>query len=623
MEEIFMNTVKLYPACKSIIWGGDRLKKYYGKQTDADPLAETWELSFHKDGVSRLADGTPLPDAVTEADLGENCKGFPFFPVLVKLIDANAKLSVQVHPNDEYALKHENSLGKTEMWYIVDAEEGAGIYLGFKESITRAELEDAIRTHTLTDRLQFIPVHAGECYFIPAGTIHAICEGCLICEIQQNSNITYRVYDYGRRGADGKERELHVEKALDVTNTERLIPRSLDVKTREGILKGISRFFTATLVEVSGRRILEPDRRSFKCFTCLGGEGSIDGVEIHRGDSVFISAGDNNTDMEGEFFGIMTTVRKYYIGIDLGGTFIKGGIVDDRGEIIVSDKIPTESEGGAGVVAGNIARLAKLLLDRCNLSASDVEGVGIGCPGMIDSGSGNVIYSNNLGWSDFMITDEVSRLLGGVKVKVANDANVAALGEVKFGAAKGCNSAVMVTLGTGVGGGVVIDGVLMEGNKGAGAELGHTVITRGGEPCTCGRRGCVEAYSSATALIRDTRRAMLAHPDCKMWEIGAVDAVNGKTPFDYYDTDVYARDVIDNYIGYLASALVNYANIFRPEVILLGGGVCAQGDRLIVPLQKQFDAELYGGDKGPRVPIRIASLENSAGLLGAAALLMD
>ena len=618
-----MKIEKLLPAYKSIIWGGSKLKKYYGKITDKEPLAETWELSLHKDGESTLLDGTPLSQAATEADFGENCKGFPFFPVLVKLIDANAKLSVQVHPGDEYALKHENSLGKTEMWYIADADEGAGIYLGFKQDISREEFERAISEKTLTDYLQFIPVKKGECYFIPAGTIHAICEGCLICEIQQNSNITYRVYDYGRVGADGKERELHVAKALDVTNTNKYEPKPLGIATKEGDLLGISRFFTATRVKVDGECILENDRRSFRAFTCLEGEGSVGGVMISKGQTVFVPANYGELSLSGEFTAIMTAIRRYYVGIDLGGTFIKGGIVDDRGEVIVSDKIPTEAERGDRGVAENIAVLARSLLDRCNLTASDVEGLGIGCPGTIDSSSGNVIYSNNLGWEDFNIANDVSSMLSGIRVKVANDANVAALGEVKFGAAKDYDNAVMITLGTGVGGGVVINGHLMEGNKGAGAELGHTVIHRNGEPCTCGRRGCLEAYSSATALIRDTKRAMLAHRDSKMWQIGSTDAVCGKTPFDYAESDPYAKEVIDTYISNLACGLANFANIFRPEAILLGGGVCAQGDTLIKPLQKQTDEGLFGGDKGPSVPILIAKLKNSAGILGAAALLMD
>ena len=314
--------------------------------------------------------------------------------------------------------------------------------------------------------------------------------------------------------------------------------------------------------------------------------------------------------------------NKYYIGIDLGGTFIKGGIVNENGEILISDKTPTEVEKGDKGVAANIARLAKDLLSKQGIDLSEVEGLGIGSPGMIDSSEGNVVYSNNLGWENFRISDELSRLLGGIKVKIGNDANVAALGEVKFGAARNYNSAIMITLGTGVGGGIVIDGKLVEGNKGAGAELGHIVIVKGGEQCSCGRRGCFEAYSSATALIRDTKRAMEAHPDSKMWEIGTTSAVDGKTVFDYAPTDTYAKEVLDSYIEHLACGLVNYANIFRPEVILLGGGVCAQGDNLIKPLQKIFDQEIYAGDKGPRVPILVAELENRAGLLGAAALLM-
>ena len=314
--------------------------------------------------------------------------------------------------------------------------------------------------------------------------------------------------------------------------------------------------------------------------------------------------------------------NKYYIGIDLGGTFIKGGIVNENGEILISDKTPTEVEKGDKGVAANIARLAKDLLSKQGIDLSEVEGLGIGSPGMIDSAEGNVVYANNLGWENFRICDELSRLLGGIKVKIGNDANVAALGEVKFGAARNYNSAIMITLGTGVGGGIVIDGKLVEGNKGAGAELGHIVIVKGGEQCSCGRRGCFEAYSSATALIRDTKRAMESHPDSKMWEIGTTSAVDGKTVFDYAPADTYAKEVLDSYIEHLACGLVNYANIFRPEVILLGGGVCAQGDNLIKPLQKIFDQEIYAGDKGPRVPILVAELENRAGLLGAAALLM-
>lgn len=312
-------------------------------------------------------------------------------------------------------------------------------------------------------------------------------------------------------------------------------------------------------------------------------------------------------------------MEKKYIGIDLGGTFIKGGVVDGVGNILLSDKVPTESDKGAGQVAKNIALLALSLMERLSLKAADVVGIGMGVPGMIDGKAGNVIYSNNLNWKDFRIAETVEKL-SGLPVKIANDANVAVLGEVKFGAGKGCENVVMLTLGTGVGGGVIAEGVMVEGNKGAGAELGHSVIVAGGEQCTCGRKGCLEAYASATALIRDTKRVMTAHKDSKMWETYDLDGVNGKTAFDYKDVDPYAKQVVDDYIFHLAVGITNFANIFRPEVVLLGGGVCAQGDVLVKPLQALLNRDIFAGDLGPSVPIKIATLGNSAGLLGAAAL---
>ena len=313
--------------------------------------------------------------------------------------------------------------------------------------------------------------------------------------------------------------------------------------------------------------------------------------------------------------------KKLFVGIDLGGTFIKGGIVDETGNILYLDKIPTEREKGDEGVAANIAKLVDMLLTAQGLDKSQIVGIGMGVPGMIDSGAGEVVFSNNLEWEHFFISESVSKRTG-LPVKIANDANVAALGEVKFGAAKNKKDAVLITLGTGVGGGIVADGKLLEGNKAAGAELGHSVIVAGGEQCTCGRKGCLEAYASASALIRDTKRAMEAHKDSKMWAVGGLDNVTGETAFAYKDTDEYAKAVVDGYIRHLACGLTNFANIFRPEVILLGGGVCAQGDNLIKPLQALVDEEIFAGDRGPKVEIVIAQLGNSAGLLGAAALFM-
>ena len=189
--------------------------------------------------------------------------------------DARQDLSVQVHPSDEYALKHENSFGKTEMWYVVEADEGAGIYLGFKRDVTDAEYREAIKNNALTDLLNFYKVKAGDCFFIPSGTIHAIGAGCLICEIQQNSNLTYRVYDYGRLDKDGKTRELHVDKALKVTSLTKYEAKKLDAVSSCGEYLGLSKYFTVKKFSVKDDVILHSDKGSFKAFTCVSGEGYI------------------------------------------------------------------------------------------------------------------------------------------------------------------------------------------------------------------------------------------------------------------------------------------------------------------------------------------------------------
>ncbi len=314
-------------------------------------------------------------------------------------------------------------------------------------------------------------------------------------------------------------------------------------------------------------------------------------------------------------------MKKYYFGIDVGGTFIKGAIVDSDGNIKVSAKVPTESEKGRLHVSANIKTLCDNLLEKSGLNKSDITAIGMGVPGMIDSERGIVIKSNNLRWQDFPIAKEVEKLTE-LPVKIANDANAATLGECKFALNGKYKNIVFLTLGTGIGGGIVINGELYEGNRGAGAELGHSVIVMNGEPCTCGRRGCIEAYASATAIIRETKKAMNTHKDSKLWEIGSLDAVNGKTAFDYSETDVYAKEVVDNYISALACYITNISNEFRPEAVILGGGVCAQGEALINPLKEILKKDIFAGSTGPQVEILTAKLGNDAGCLGAAALVI-
>lgn len=649
--EEFMKIEKLYPKCKNYIWGGERLATDYGKVSDTLPIAESWELSFHKDGASCLSDGRSLSEAVGASELGKNVASMDVFPTLIKFIDAKDNLSVQVHPSDSFALQNEGELGKTEMWYVVCADEGAGIYLGLRENMTAEEFSEAISKERLTEHLNFIPVKGGECYFIPAGTVHAICRGCLICEIQQNSNITYRVFDYGRRDKDGNTRPLHIEKAKLVSNLSKFEDR----KFPSGIL-GAGKYFTVRKIELDGEAELSTDDGSFICLCAISGFGEIEGLDegggvinserasdktdranknesdrakkdesdrarFSRGDSFFIPASYGKFKLFGKATLLMTQIRKYYVGIDIGGTFIKGGVVDDLGNIIVESKVPTGAESGDKAVAKNIAELTRSLVKDAGLELSDIFGIGMGVPGMIDSSRGEVVYSNNLRWEHFMISEEVEKLTG-LKVKIANDANVAALGEARFGCGKEYKTTVLLTLGTGVGGGIVIDGKLYEGNRSAGAELGHIVIAAGGERCTCGRRGCLEAYASATALIRETKKAMKDNPESKLWNIGSPDKVDGRTVFDYMNVDRAAAEVVENYVTMLGCGIANIANELRPEAVILGGGVSAQGENLISPLNEFLKKEIYGGDRGPSVKLLVAKLGNSAGILGAAALLM-
>ena len=307
------NILKLSPSFKDYIWGGNKLMTQYGVK-DLDRVAEAWVLSAHPDGPSYLPDGTTFADKLAEWGpdaVGKNCAGFKDFPQLIKLIDAMSDLSVQVHPSDEYALKNEGQYGKTEMWYILDADEGAGIYYGFQKDVTRAEMEEAIRTNTLTDILRFVPVQPGESYFIPSGTIHAIGKGLLIAEIQQNSNVTYRVYDYGRKDAQGNTRPLHVEKALEVSDLTRAADAVEPTQTvvEGGVFTEVSScsYFTVTKLEADGTVAIDnPD--SFIAVLITEGEGTIDGEKFVQYDTFFIPANSDPVELSGKFQALLSEV---------------------------------------------------------------------------------------------------------------------------------------------------------------------------------------------------------------------------------------------------------------------------------------------------------------------------
>ena len=312
----------------------------------------------------------------------------------------------------------------------------------------------------------------------------------------------------------------------------------------------------------------------------------------------------------------------YRLGIDLGGTNIVAGVVDENFNIVATAKRKTNCPRPAEEIVNDMAELSLEAISKAGIKVEDIESAGVGSPGSINPTDGVVVYSNNLGFYGL----ELSKLLKektGIDFYLDNDANAAAYGELIAGAGKGVNNLVMITLGTGVGGGAIIDGKMLTGSNYAGGELGHTVIDINGQMCSCGRQGCFEAYASATALIRQTKQAMVKYPNSIMWEIvkGNIDAVNGLTAFDAMRKgDEAGKAVVDKYIYYLSVGIANMINIFQPEILCIGGGVSKEGDNIIVPLQKIVDGENYARLMEKKAVIKAAELGNDAGIIGAAYL---
>lgn len=292
--------IKLLPAFKDYLWGGEKLRTHYGKQTDISPLAESWELSTHKDGQSIVASGQYMGLSLSEYiekigkdALGKRAERFDYFPLLIKLIDAKKSLSVQVHPSDEYAMRVEGEYGKSEMWYIVDCDEGAFIYYGFSRDVSREEYERAIKDGTLTSILNAVPVKRGDAFYIEAGTVHAIGAGILICEIQQNSNTTYRVFDFNRRDKNGNLRELHIDKALEVSSLKKS-PAIKEISDENEVTLALCEYFEVKRLKVDRESEISVDGESFLSIISIDGDAKLifEGgeLDISLGESVFVPA---------------------------------------------------------------------------------------------------------------------------------------------------------------------------------------------------------------------------------------------------------------------------------------------------------------------------------------------
>ena len=312
---------------------------------------------------------------------------------------------------------------------------------------------------------------------------------------------------------------------------------------------------------------------------------------------------------------------KYYVGIDLGGTNIVAGVVDENYNIVAKASTKTNCPRPEKEIADDMARMAIEAVKNAKLSMDQIEWIGVGTPGIANSETGIIEYSNNLGFKNTPMVKYIQETIDK-PVFIENDANAAAYGEFVAGAAKGAKNAVCITLGTGVGGGIIIDGRIYSGSNFAGAEIGPTVIEVDGAQCSCGRKGCFEAYSSATGLIRMTKEAIAEHPDCIMAQSEKEKGkVTARTSFDCMRAgDKYAKAVVDKYIKYLAAGITNTINIFQPDILCIGGGVCNEGDPLLLPMKELVAKEVYTRNSPKNTEIVIAKLGNDAGIIGAAFL---
>ncbi len=312
----------------------------------------------------------------------------------------------------------------------------------------------------------------------------------------------------------------------------------------------------------------------------------------------------------------------YFLGIDLGGTNIAAAVVDENFNIIGKGKVKTNCPRPADQIADSMYEAGMMAIENAGLKLEDIYEVGVGAPGSVNPKTGMICYSNNLDFVNTPLGPMLEERFGR-KVFLENDANAAALGELMAGAGKGCDQFIAITLGTGVGGGVIMNGNILSGSNSAGGELGHIVIVKDGEDCSCGRKGCWEAYASATGLIRQTKAAMLKDKQSKMWELvgGNIDVVSGRTAFDgMRASDKTACEVVKQYCDYVACGLTDIINIFQPEVICIGGGISKEGETLVAPIREYVERERYSKNVEKQTIITTAKLGNDAGIIGAAFL---
>lgn len=608
---------KIVPALKDYLWAGSKLKEKYNKGGDFDKISESWELSINESGLSKLLVDNKevyLKDYLKVSSLGQNYLTSEF-KMLIKLIDSDDNLSIQVHPSDEYALKKYSKLGKTEMWYIIEAEEGAFIYLGFNDDYTREEVSEALKKGEIIPLLNKIEVKPGDFFSIPSGTVHAIGKGITLYEIQENSDLTFRLYDYERKDKDGNKRELHIDEALNVLSYKKTDPHvsGLDKSGRALTANG---YFELLKVKINKSFNVKNNINSFAMATIIEGHPYINSMKTNLGDSYYIDP-DTEIKITGQSTVLIARFPDLSLGLDVGGTSVKGVIIDDIGQKIAETKVPTESEGGFDKILSNMKQAYLNLVSKIGVDDGFFKKIGVGFPGNVDSSKGVVLFSNNLNLWKANISEGLHNIIKP-DVIVDNDANCAALGEYYYTDKKKYHDMSLLTLGTGLGSGFIINSQLFKGGLGSATEMGHMKVKSDHVRCTCGQYGCLESLISLSRIKEEVDKLRSDS------STGLADLISEEDSplkiFQLDETNEAAKDFVKKYQNNLLLGLVNLANILQPQVIVLGGGISYSIAKYIPSLEYRMNKFKFGGLDAPKIRLVQAQLGNDAGAYGAAAL---
>jgi len=607
---------KIKPALKEYLWAGTKLKTKYNKETDLNKVSESWEFSINDSGESYLLIDDKevlIKDYIKDNFIGDNFKNRDC-ELLVKLIDAEDDLSIQVHPSDDYAKEHYNKLGKTEMWYILDNKPGSFIYLGFNDNYSKEVVEEALNNGTITSLLNKVEVKRGDFYKIPSGTIHAIGKGITLYEIQENSDLTFRLYDYDRVDKDGNKRQLHINESLDVLNYNKYEVPAFEKERRNPYCS--NEYFELRRFRFREETTYRNNQNSFAIMTILYGDVNINGVKYNVGDSIYIEP-NTSFKVNGDGDSLIARVPDLALGLDVGGTSIKGMIINDLGDVIEQTKVPTESNLGYEKVLSNMALSIESLIDKSSINTKYFSKVGIGFPGNCDSKKGVVLLSNNLGFRNAYIKKDLESIINK-EVIIDNDANCAALGEYYYTSRRRYHDIALLTLGTGVGSGFIIDSKLFKGGLGSCTEFGHIKVKSDNYQCTCGQYGCLEALLSLARLRHDVD-SLRADP-----ETGLSDLISDEDSplkiFDFDKTNEAAKKYAQKWQNNLLLGLINVANVFQPQIILIGGGVSYHVAKYFKSLEFRMNKNKFGGLDAPKIHLEQAELGNEAGGYGACAL---